>query len=148
MRTGAFFEENRPNRTREQGAEKTGSPYRKRRKRKNRTPLLLAVLAFILVVLVVLAVFLSSQDNNPIQGKWDMDGVTVYEFGDSGRGSLILPSAQYDFTYKISDDDLQILFEYEGAKDAKYSFKVEGDTLTLIGGNETTKGTYKLSRID
>ncbi len=142
------MEENRPNRTREQAAEKPGNPYRKRGKRKNRTPLLLAALAFILVTLVVFAVFLSSHDNNPIQGKWNMDGVTVYEFRDSGRGSLILPSAQYDFTYEISEDKLQIFFEYEGAKDAEYSFKIEDDILTLIGGNETTQGTYILFRVD
>ena len=58
-----------------------------------------------------------------------------------------LPSAEYSFSYTIEEDVLYIDFAYEGAKDAQYTFRVEGDFLILEGGNSTTQGTLILKRV-
>lgn len=59
---------------------------------------------------------------------------------------MVLPSAEYKFSYSVTDNILHIDFKYEGAKDAQYTFCVDGDTLTLEGGNATTQGIYVLTK--
>ena len=59
---------------------------------------------------------------------------------------MVLPSAEYKFTYTIKDNTLNIDFDYEAAKDAKYTFVIDGDILTLEGGNATNQGIYVLHK--
>ena len=72
-----------------------------------------------------------------------MDVVTTYEYYRNGKGAMVLPSAEYEFTYSAQDDALCIDFDYEGAKGAEYTFVTEGNTLTFYGGKtiNITKGT-------
>ena len=113
------------------------------RKQKRRKQLFLGIgilpCLFIIVLLIV-------GRKNPLEGRWYMDEVTVYEFYDGSKGTMVLPSAAYEFTYSITDNNLSIDFKYEGAKDAQYIFTIEGNTLTLEGGNTTTQGTYVLKK--
>ena len=98
------------------------------------------------MALLILAVIIVVFTGDPLIGRWNMDEVTSYEFSRNGKGSMILPSAQYDFTYSVDGDILNIDFAYEGAKDAQYKFTIEGNMLTLDGGNSTTHGIYELTR--
>lgn len=99
------------------------------------------------IVVVLTVVIICILSRSPVQGKWTVDGVTTYEFRRNGTGTLILPSSEYEFVYSIKEDILYIDFDYEGAKDAQYKFTVEGDVLTMEGGNTTTQGTLTLKKI-
>lgn len=134
----------------------------KRKKRTNRLLLYIVILCVLLLLLVSLLLVLSNgtsvaenisyhasflTENSDLLGKWDMDGVTAYEFLNKKSGKLILPSSDYEFTYQTKGDLLIIDFANESAKDASYQFSVQKDTLTLVGGTETTQNTYTLTRI-
>lgn len=113
------------------------------RKQKYRKQLILGIGVLLCLPIIV---FVIVGQISSLEGKWYMDEVTAYEFYDGYKGAMVLPSAEYEFSYTIKDDILRIDFDYEGAKDAQYTFVVDGDTLTLTGGNETTKGTYVLQK--
>lgn len=101
------------------------------------------------VLLVLLAILLAIQifSKPSLNGRWDMDGATVYEFRKDGHGSLILMSAEYEFAYDVRGDILYIDFIDEGALDAKYTFKVEKKVLFLTGGPGDAKSEYVLERM-
>lgn len=116
---------------------------RKHKQRKNRF-ICFSIVAIAVIAVIVLFATLKS----PLVGVWHMDEVTTYEFYRNGEGAMVLPSAEYEFTYSVSDDTLSIDFNFEGAKDAEYTFAIEGNTLTLYGGNTTNQGTYVLRKGD
>ena len=70
-----------------------------------------------------------------------MDGTTAYEFSGDGNGALLLPNVTYEFTYKIKKDQISIDYENESVRDGAYTFSVDKDKLTLIGGEGTVGGT-------
>ncbi len=98
----------------------------------------------LLALLIVTIVTVISLPSGPLEGKWEMDAVTSYEFYRDGKGAMILPSAEYDFSYAVKENTVYIDFLYDGAKDAQYNFAVDGNTLTLEGGNATTQDIYVL----
>ena len=106
-------------------------------------PFLIGLCMLLLIVMIISA----TAHKNPLEGKWNMDDVTIYEFGSANKGALLLPSTEYEFTYTTKDDVLYIDFIAENAKDASYAFQVNGDTLTFEGGNATTQGTYVLKKV-
>ena len=67
-------------------------------------------------------------------------------FASSGSGAMELPSISYDFTYTIDGNKLMIDYVNESVRDSEYEFTVDGNTLTLIGGEGTVGGTYELKR--
>ena len=122
-----------------------------RKKKKNRKLMgMIVVLCAVLAALLLLLGILSGNAgkfDNPLLGRWDLDGITAYEFGEDGMGKLLLPSSEYEFQYTIKGDNLSIDFVHEGARDAAYQFSVQGDTLVLIGGNANTQDTYTFTKI-
>ena len=110
------------------------------KKRKLKTKNILILL--IILILIMLAIFMPSiikkNTNNPkktIIGTWTTDGVTKYRFDKNNKGALIVSLGEYEFTYKIEDDKLDIDFKNERAKDAKYTYTFEDDKLILEGEN-------------
>ena len=61
--------------------------------------------------------------------------------------ALELPSISYDFTYTIDGNKLMIDYANESVRDSEYEFTVDGNTLTLIGGEGTVGRTYELSGV-
>ena len=57
-----------------------------------------------------------------------------------------LEDMHYEYTYEINKDALSIDFDDEAVHDCVYKFTVESDTLTIVGGEGTTGGTYILSK--
>ena len=53
-----------------------------------------------------------------------------------GVGTMV-PSVSYDFKYEINGNELYIDFINESVHDSTYSFTVQNNTLTLVGGNDT-----------
>lgn len=116
--------------------------FRVRKQKRQRYVLLAVILVLVAVIIGMLGII----SRNPLSGSWRMDSVTVYRFENDGTGELILPTSNYEFTYTAKDGTLNIDFSYEGAKDASYEYEIQGDILTLNGGNATNRGVYKLSR--
>lgn len=160
MKKGAFLKENRKNLPEEQvrypisagHTESVGRPSmadrteqrRRRIQKQHRKRLMLLVSIFLLLTILITSIVYLSRDS--LTGTWHIDEVTAYQFNGRGKGALLLPGSEYEFTYKIEGNRLYIDFSYEGAKDAEYVFQVNGDTLTLNGGNATTKGEYVLTK--
>lgn len=110
--------------------------------------ILASVLLAILILIIVLIFKGCSGDTDVIAGKWDVDGTTSYEFDGDGKGALILPSTTYEFSYNINEDQLHIDYKDESVHDGSYTFTVDGDKLTLVGGEGTIGGTYELTKIN
>lgn len=151
MSKGAFLKENRNKQEgatpqqNENNVQRNAVRRRNRRKKQQQKVLIIIVLVFLVILLIGLLLCLRI---SPLVGTWYMDEVTAYRFEKNGKGALVLPSAEYEFTYKVDEEMLYIDFAHEGAKNAQYFFSVSGNTLTLNGGNATTKGEYVLSRLE
>ena len=98
-----------------------------------------AVVLAVLILIIVLIVKGCSGGTDVLKGKWDFDGTTAYEFSGDGNGVLLLPNVTYDFTYEIKKDQISIDYENESVRDGTYTFRVEEDKLTLIGGEGTAE---------
>ena len=84
------------------------------------------------------------KETDPLVGKWNYDDTTIYEFGEDGRGSLILPLNSYSFSYKDDNGTLFIDFSDDTAEDKTYTYEISDDILLLTGdGTE-----YRFIRVD
>lgn len=148
MRKGAYLKENRNPDVCKKSKRTPGESHQSRRveQQKHRKKIRLCIAAlFILAVVLSIAIAIIYK-KSPLIGTWYMDDVTTYEFYNGREGAMVLPSAEYEFAYSVTDNILYIDFKYEGAKDAQYTFYVDGNTLTLEGGNATTQGIYVLTK--
>ena len=57
-------------------------------------------------------------------------------------------SNHFEFTYKAEDGTLYLDFALDYVTDCQYTYTVDGDKLTLIGGKGTVGGTYTLTRVE
>ena len=148
MKYGAFLKEKRTPEQRKPGRmtwEEHAAMQAKRLRARKRRQRLWWGIGILLVLLIVVVVVLALP-RSPLEGKWDMDEVTSYEFYRNGKGIMVLPSTEYEFTYTVKDHTLYIDFLYDGAKDARYTFAVDGKALTLDGGNATVQYIYVLTK--
>ena len=120
-----------------------------RRKRRQVKPLFIAVIALaaILLGLIIFLIAGSNVQDNVLVGTWKYDQYTEYEFYDNGKGCLCVDDVHYEYKYKISGDKLTLDFTEDVVRDCEYTFIVENESLTLVGGEGTDKGTYKLNKI-
>ncbi len=80
-----------------------------------------------------------------VEGIWSLDGNTVYEFDGRGRGIMLTAVDNYTFVYSAENGDLVVDFDIDDAMDARYTYTVSGDTLTLSRGGQEYKFTKKAS---
>ena len=116
------------------------SPTRKTaiKRRKGQRAVIVSLLALFFVVLIIVLICKGcSGRTDALAGKWDFDGTTAYEFDGNGAGTMVLPSVSYDFKYEINGNELYIDFINESVHDSTYSFTMQTNTLTLVGGNDT-----------
>ena len=117
----------------------------RRRKQSSRNKLyLIAAVALLLVVLIVIITVSCSRPS--IKGRWDLDGTTVYEFYDGGKGALVLMTGKYEFNYKTDGDLLYIDFVDDRALDSSYEYQINKDALFLTGGPGDAKNQFVLTR--
>lgn len=125
---------------------------RRRKKRQQRLMIQRGIVGLVAIAVLILIILLivkgCSGSSDALAGKWDVDGTTFYEFDGDGKGALILPSKTYDFTYKIDSDQIHIDYENESVHDGSYTFKIDGNKLTLVGGEGTIGGTYELTKVE
>lgn len=102
---------------------------------------------FLLLLLVSIALMIHScVSANPLVGNWKMDSMTSYEFYEDGQGALVVPRGKYPFAYTMEDDLLTIDFYDENAHDSQFTYQLDDNVLTLVGGNKDLKGTYVLEK--
>lgn len=121
---------------------------RRRRRRRKLNPRFVVLMAVLLALLIVIAVGIRSCTKPTIQGLWDLDGTTSYEFGKGGNGALILIHTKYEFHYTVNGDLLTIDFVDEAALDAKYTFQIEKDMLFLTGGPGDARNEFVLRLVE
>ena len=130
-------------------------------KRKNPLRLIIPIVIFLAVAAVVIFALTKTNrapavDNstaitttvtdNALIGTWNYDEYTRYEFVPDGSGQMMLDDTSYPFTYSIDGDQLYLDFADDTITDATYTFAVEDNQLTLVGGEGTTGGRYELAR--
>jgi len=107
-------------------------------KMKQRIKCLIIIVFLIIVILIIF--LLKNKDlfsnKDIIKGLWDIDGTTKYEFNGKGEGKMVLPSSEYKFIYKITENEILIDFEDETAKDYMYTYSLNGDVLEFKGKSE------------
>ena len=88
-------------------------------------------LAAVLVLLTLALGGCSGGQSDQLQGRWDLDGTTVYVFDGKGSGALELPGAKYEFRYKIRENTVSLDFSDDKVRDISYEFTVDADKLTI-----------------
>lgn len=128
---------------------KQGAVKSKSGKTKKINPLFVAVivLAVVLVGLIIFLIAGPSRQSNTLIGVWKYDQYTEYEFYENGKGCLCVDDVHYEYEYKISGDKLKLDFTEDVVRDCEYTFTVENNNLTLIGGDGTDQGTYQLTKL-
>lgn len=114
----------------------------------------ICALALTIAVAIVIVMLMKnssdvSGDTTALQGTWRYDEHTEYVFGGNGRGCLHIDDTNdFKFAYTVEDSVLKLDFVPDYVTDCEYDFKLEGDKLTLIGGNGTANlgQEYKLNR--
>lgn len=124
----------------------TSTPRRRRRRRK-RNPQTVILMALLVAALIFVAIGLIRYNRTTLEGRWDLDGTTVYEFNDDGTGALVLLNAEYEFSYEIKDDVLTIDFLDDYALDARYTFTIEKNIMFWTGGPGDAKQDFVLKRV-
>ena len=128
---------------------RTRSSQRSRRRKRSVKPWMPVALAVALVVVIaaVLLIGMKGCGAEPsIEGRWNLDGATVYEFYGEGKGALVLTTMTFEFNYTIEKDVVSIDFIDERATDAKYEYAIENDLLMLTGGPGDAKSQHILKR--
>lgn len=87
--------------------------------------------------------------NVDLAGVWYYDQYTEYEFDSSGNGCMCLDgNIHYVFFYKAKEGTLYLDFALDYVTDCQYTYTIDGDKLTLVGGDGTAEvgKVYKLKR--
>lgn len=107
---------------------------------------LIPILIVIILIIVGIVIFLNKPKKDKLVGLWDSDGNTKYEFDGKGKGKILVPMAEYVFSYSIKGNDVSIDFINEKATDAVYEFNVSGDKLELRNKSKTDS-LLKLTKV-
>ena len=92
---------------------------------------LIPILVVIVLIIVGIVIFLNISKKDKLVGLWDVDGNTKYEFNGKGKGKIIVPNSEYEFTYTIENNVVSVDFKSEKSTDTKYEFKVQKDSMEL-----------------
>ena len=118
---------------------------RKARQRKIAVVSALALAVLVLIIMLICKTCVGGNYNNAdLSGVWHYDQYTEYEFDGEGEGCMCLDgSNHFEFTYKAEDGTLYLYFALDYVTDCQYTYTVDGDNLTLVGG----KGTAEVGKV-
>lgn len=94
--------------------------------------------------------FIASQLKK-VEGLWHYNEYTEYEFDGKGSGRMFYAKDKFfAYTYTVDKDTVALDFELEYVTDCKYTFTVEGEKLTLVGGEGTAVigKVYELTKVE
>lgn len=117
---------------------------RKRHKNHRRKLILISVLTLVMAIFVVILLFKGCSNdkntNSELAGVWYYDQYTEYEFDCEGNGCMCLDgNNHFEFTYKVENGVLYLDFALDYVTDCQYTYSVDGDKLTLVGGEGTAE---------
>lgn len=93
---------------------------------------IIAIVIIVTIVLIGGGIFIfTSNKTDELNGLWDVDGNTKYEFDGKGQGKVIVANSEYEFTYTIKDNVISVDFKNKESRDTEYEFKVSNDNLEL-----------------
>jgi len=118
----------------------------KRKYKRNKKMFLIVIILLVIIVATISIFVFGGSSNSELLGVWRYDQYTEYEFSEKGQGCLCVDDVHYEYRYKVSGNTIKLDFVDDVVRDCEYTFSVEGKSLTLIGGEGTDKGTYKLSK--
>lgn len=121
-------------------------PTHNKRRKKSKVPIVITVILISIVIIIGVCVCYFLLKKNPLEGRWVYDSYTQYVFEKDGNGCLEVDDVHYEYTYKINGNTLTLDFVEDIVRDCEYTFSVEDSQLTLIGGENTDGGTYKLNK--
>lgn len=114
--------------------------------RQRKMRILIGASAAFLALLILLIVLLcrgysgSNKELRELQGCWYYNEYTEYEFDGEGKGRVFYDEGKaFEYTYTVKDSIVYLNFELEYVTDCQYTYTVEGDKLTLIGGEGTAE---------
>jgi len=102
------------------------------------------LIILLFTILLISFIIFKILNKNPLIDKWEGKGNTIYEFKTGGKGVMSVPLSDYEFTYKVSDNSLEIDYKSKKADDAKYKYSIKKDKLTLKG----SRGTFMFTKKD
>lgn len=70
-------------------------------------------------------------DAMEVMGNWRIDEITVYKFDGYGRGVMLTAVDNYTFAYCAINGHLIIDFDVDNAMDSDYTYKVNGNKMTI-----------------
>ena len=115
--------------------------------------MIVSLFALLIVILIVVLICKGcaggKKDLSVLQGTWYYDQYTEYEFDGKGNGCMCIDKTNhYEFTYDIDGDTLKVDYALDYVTDCEYTFTVEQDKLTLVGGNGTAEPgkVYELTK--
>lgn len=132
---------------------KSEQAAKKRRTLKGVAVSAVAVFVAALAAIIVFSVNSSSksaENTKQLGGVWYYDAYTEYEFDGNGNGCMCIDETNhYEFKYTVKGDTLKIDYVPDYVGDCEYTFKLQGDKLTLIGGKGTAEPgrEYNLERV-
>ena len=123
----------------------------KRRKRQRTVIASLLALIFIVIFIVLICKGCAGgkKDLSVLQGTWYYDQYTEYEFDGKGNGCMCIDKTNhYEFTYDIDGDTLKVDYALDYVTDCEYTYTVDCEKLTLLGGNGTAEPgkAYELTK--
>ena len=86
----------------------------------------------------------TTEKEKTIIGSWTLNNAITYQFNNDGTGAMVIEEYDYTFAYGTNGDKLHISFEDEKFSSGSYTFKIDGNKLTLSSDG----GSYELQRID
>ena len=126
---------------------------KKRRRNHRRKTILISALVLALVIFVVIVLFKGCGNdksaNSELAGVWHYDQYTEYEFDGEGSGCMCLDSNNhFEFTYKVENGILYLDFALDYVTDCQYTYTVDDNKLTLVGGEGTAEvgKVYELTK--
>lgn len=89
----------------------------------------------------------SAKIDDKLVGTWKYDEHIQYEFSAEGEGCICQDDSHFVYTYKANGKKLQLFFESNALVNSVYTYTIVENELTIVGGEGTDGGTYKLTKI-
>ena len=125
---------------------------KRKKQRRIRKWTVLGCIIAVLVLLVLLICKGCAGENDTgvtLVGVWYYDQYTEYEFDGEGNGCMCLDgNNHFEFTYKVENGALYLDFALDYVTDCQYTYTVDGNKLTLVGGEGTAEvgKVYELTK--
>ena len=104
----------------------------------------------LLIVLLCRGCFGENRKLRELEGCWYYNEYTEYEFDGEGKGRMFFAKGKaFEYSYTVEDNIVFLDFDLAYVTDCQYTYSIDGDELTLIGGEGTAEigKEYKLTKI-